>query len=155
MLASTESLIIIVSKHYNMHTLRTKCFIVFAQSLQEDGFNQVVYILSCSKKLSDIWIAIIYAYIGLLQLAAIFMAFTTRKVNIKALNDTKETAVMIYLNSIIITALIVAEFGLDTHLNTCVALFGCALFVAATLFLAVVFIPRVNIPLLEAHEKKA
>lgn len=95
--------------------------------------------------MSVIWIGILFAYIGVLQLAAVFMAFTTRKVNIKALNDSKETAIMIYLNNIIITALIVSEFALNSHLNTCIALFGSAIFVAATLFLAVVFIPRVKI----------
>ena len=99
----------------------------------------------CLKNNAVIWLAISYAYKGLLQLVAMFMAFHTRRVNIKALNDSKEIAVIIYINSITLALLAVAEFALNTYHDVYAALFGLALLVGATLFLTLVFIPKVNL----------
>ena len=89
------------------------------------------------------WLAISYAYKGLLQLAAMFMAFHTRRVNIKALNDSKEIAVIVYVNSIILALLAVVEFALSNYHEVYTALFGLALLVEATIFLTLGFIPKV------------
>ena len=91
-----------------------------------------------------IWIAISFGYKALLQLGAIFMAFTTRKVNIKGLNDTKEIYAIIYINTLIITVLIVTEFALKSHREAYITLYGLAIFTEATLFLALTFIPKVQ-----------
>ena len=104
----------------------------------------MVYTFNCSNQNTTVWIAISFAYKGLLQLGAIFMAFTTRKVSIKALNDTKENCAIIYINSIILTVLIVTHLALSDHRDAYTALFGLAVFMEATLFLTVVFIPKVK-----------
>ena len=92
---------------------------------------------------AKVWLAISYAYKGLLQLVAMFMAFHTRRVKIKALNDSKEIAVIIYINSITLALLAVVEFALNSYHDGYAALFGLALLVGATLFLTLVFIPKV------------
>ena len=89
------------------------------------------------------WLAISYAYKGLLQLVAVFMAFHTRRVKIRALNDSKEIAVIIYINSITLTLLIVVEFALYSYHEVYAALFGLALLTEATVFLSLIFIPKV------------
>ena len=124
------------------HIRESSSFSLFL--VQGEGINQAIYIISCDNKKADVWISILFVYKGLLQLAAIFMAFTTRKVKIKALNDTKETGLMIYLNSIILTVLLVIAFALDGNRDVFIGIYGIAIFLAATLFLAVVFIPRVS-----------
>ena len=91
-----------------------------------------------------VWLAISYAYKGLLQLVAMFMAFHTRRVKIKALNDSKEIAVIVYINSITLVLLAVVEFTLNTYHDVYAALFGLALLVGATLFLCFIFIPKVD-----------
>ena len=73
-----------------------------------------------------------------------FMAFHIRRVKIKALNDSKEIAVIIYINSITLVLLAVIEFGLNTYHEVYAALFGLGLMVGATLFLTLVFIPKVK-----------
>ena len=73
------------------------------------------------------------------------MAFTTRKVNIKGLNDTKEIYTIIYINTMIITILMVTEFALRTHRDAYISLYGVATFSQATLFLILTFIPKVSL----------
>ena len=90
-----------------------------------------------------VWLAISYAYKGLLQLVAMFMAFHTRRVKIAALNDSKKIAAIIYINSITLVLLVVVEFALYTYRDVHAALFGLALLVGATLFLTIAFIPNV------------
>ena len=90
-----------------------------------------------------VWLSISYAYKGLLQLLAMFMAFHTRKIKIKALNDSKEIAVIIYINSITLSLLAFVEFALNVYHEVYAAMFGLALLVGASLFLTLVFTPRV------------
>ena len=92
---------------------------------------------------SVIWLGISFAYKGLLQIVAIFLAFHIRKVKIKALNDAKEIAAIIYINSIILVIMVVSVFVLDTYHDTHAALFGLALLLQASCFLGIIFIPKV------------
>ena len=109
----------------------------------QNGRNERVFIFVCASTAATVWIAISFGYKALLQLGAIFMAFTTRKVKIKGLNDTKELYTIIYINTVIITMLIVTEFALRSHRDVYVTLYGLAIFAGATLFLGLTFIPKV------------
>ena len=71
------------------------------------------------------------------------MAFHTRRVKIKALNDSKEIAAIIYFNSIILVVIAVTEFALQHYHIVYATLFGLALFIEASLFLGVLFVPKV------------
>lgn len=94
---------------------------------------------------SVIWIGVSFAYKGLLQILAIFLAFHIRRVKIQALNDSKEIAAIIYINSIILTVLAITQFVLEQkYHNAHAALFGLALLVQPTLFLGILFIPKVS-----------
>ena len=73
------------------------------------------------------------------------MAFHIRRVKVKALNDSKEIAVIIYINSIILALLAVTQFALETYHDAYAAMFGLALLVDATLFLGLIFIPKVRL----------
>ena len=111
--------------------------------LQPENTNIRYFIYTCIQPSTIIWLAVSYAYKGLLQLVAMFMAFHTRRVKIKALNDSKEIAFIIYINSISLVLLAVVEFALNTYHEVYAALFGLGLMVAATLFLTLVFVPKV------------
>ena len=62
----------------------------------------------------------------------------------KGLNDTKEIYTIIYINTIVITVLIVTEFVLKSHHVVYITLYGLAIFAEATLFLGMTFIPKVT-----------
>lgn len=99
----------------------------------------------CSNKKAFVWLTISFLYKASLQVIAIFMAFHTRKIKIKALNDSKEITAIIYINSIILTLLAVVEFGLHSSFNEVyAALFSVGIIIAASLFTGIIFIPKVQ-----------
>ena len=57
--------------------------------------------LVCQGPRNLIWIIILYAYILITQLIAVVLAFKTRKVEMKILNDAKYIALIIYITTII------------------------------------------------------
>ena len=108
-----------------------------------NGISYNYFVFDCINNSAIVWLSISYAYKALLQILAMFMAFHTRKVKIKALNDSKEIAVIIYINSITLSLLAFVEFALNDYHEVYAALFGLALIVGATLFLTLLFIPKV------------
>ena len=106
--------------------------------------NYIYICLELSNDSQIIWLSISFAYKGFLQLIAIFMAFHIRKVKIKALNDSKETTAIIYINTIILIILCASVFFLEEYHNAYGAVFGLALFVQASLFLGLLFVPKVK-----------
>ena len=111
--------------------------------LQIDGINYNYNVYVCLNSGTVVWLVILYIYKGLLQLAAMLMAFHIRRVKIKAFNDSKEIAICIYLNCVTLLLLAVVEFTLSAYHEAYAAVFGAGLMVGATLFLTLVFIPRV------------
>ena len=91
----------------------------------------------------SMWLALEYGYLIILQIIALFMAFKTRKVKIKLLNDSKSVATIIYITSIDIVALIIITFALDTYTVLVEAMFSAGLIIATTTFLAFSFVPKV------------
>lgn len=89
------------------------------------------------------WLALEYCYLIVLQVIALFLAFKTRKVKVKALNDSKSVAAIIYVTSIVIVALIIVTFTLDTYIVIAEAMFSAGLILATTMFLVFSFIPKV------------
>ena len=111
---------------------------------EENGIIVNHYVFICTTSASVIWLALLFSYKGLLQIIAMFMAFHTRKVTVKALNESLETAALIYINSINLVVLTVTEFVLYEYHDVYSALFGLALLIGATLFLSLIFIPKVH-----------
>ena len=83
-------------------------------------------------------------YILLTQLIAVVLAFKTRNVEIKILNDAKYIAIIIYLTSVIILIMIVCAVLLSNYLNADGAMFGGLLYIFTTTLLIIIFIPKVS-----------
>ena len=81
---------------------------------------------------------------ALLQIVSMFMAFHTRKVRIKAINDSKEIAALVYINSIILIVVAIALLTLRDQHDLFAVILGLAVILASTIFLSLVFIPTVS-----------
>ena len=125
--------------HYYILTI-----VISPHSIQDDQVTHANFVFVCLSDGAVVWLALSYVYKALLQLVAMFMAFYTRRVKIKALNDSKEIAVVIYFNSITLTLLAVVEFSLKEYHEVYAALFSLALLVEASVFLTLIFIPKVQ-----------
>ena len=110
---------------------------------QDDQVLVEYFIQKCDGRNSLIWIIIAYGYILITQIAAVFLAFRTRKVKVKALNDSKYIALIIYITSVIITIMIICAITLDNYINADAGVFAGLIMVFATIVLVLVFIPKV------------
>ena len=117
------------------------CLLSFPQSLGVLEFHSYY---ACYSESQQIWLFMSYIYKFLLQIAAIYFAFTSRKIRVKALNDSKEVAAIIYITSLL---LVISAFGFWiglVYLNTSTAVFGLAQLLTATVILGLLFIPKVR-----------
>ena len=80
----------------------------------------------------------------LLQIIALVLAFSIRKVKVKGLNDAKYIAAAIYVTSIVLAMIIVATYSLKGAINAFAALFSTGILVGTTVILILVFVPLVT-----------
>ena len=89
--------------------------------------------------------AAIYVYIVLIQIIGIVLAIQTRKVKVKALNDSKYIAALIYISTIVWLVSGVVIFILPWNtINISELIFSGGLMVIVTAFLCLTFIPKVR-----------
>ena len=115
--------------------------------MQEDGIrveNRVYQCYGSRILLVSLWVAIQYIYLFFLQLAAFVLAILTRKVKINVLNDSKEMLIIVYSTSAIAGVLAVLTFAVDTRLIVGQIFYCGLIMVATTIFLTLVFIPKVS-----------
>ena len=89
--------------------------------------------------------AVLYGYKGLLQAIALILAFRTRKVKVKGLDDSKYIAASIYVTSIVLAVIIVSTYTLMDYVNVYPAVVGMGLLIGTTMILGLVFVPRVSV----------
>ena len=80
----------------------------------------------------------------LLQVVALLLAFSIRKVKVKGLDDSKYIAAAIYVTSIVLAVIIVATYTLKNATNGFAALFCTGFLVGTTVILILVFMPLVS-----------
>ena len=113
-------------------------------SLQPTAEVHAFFLYSCHTQGQAILFAILYGYKALLQGTALVLAFRTRKVKVKGLDDSKYIAAAIYVTSIVLAVVIISTYTLRDNVNTFPALVGMGLLVGTTMILALVFLPRVS-----------
>ena len=125
-------------------TLTESVFLAF-NTQELEGSVRVQYLrYFCDSKPHDIVSGFFYGFKGLLQVVALTLAFMTRKVKVKGLDDAKYIAAIIYITSIIISVLTVVEYSLDNYINAYASIFATGLLLAPTCVLLLVFGPTVN-----------
>ena len=81
----------------------------------------------------------------MLQLIGMVLAFQTRKVKLQGLRDSKEIAAIIYISSIAIVVMSVENFTLTNYINIGNGIFMLSIFILTTIFLFLIFFPKVRI----------
>ena len=98
----------------------------------------------CSSTARNIFLGILYGYKMLLQVIALVLAFSTRKVKVKGINDAKYIAAAIYVASIVLAVILVATYTLNEYVNAFPALFCTGFLIGTTVILGLVFVPKVG-----------
>ena len=84
-----------------------------------------------------------FAYLMVLQILGIMLAFQTRRVKIKSLKDSTFVAANVYISSIVIVMFILVTFALRSYLNAYSAIFAIGILILTTTFLMLTFVPKV------------
>ena len=89
--------------------------------------------------------AILYGYKDFLQIIALLLAFRTRKVKVKGLDDSKYIAVSVYITSIVLAVTTISTYTLIDYVNVYASVVGMGFLVGTTMILGLVFVPRVRL----------
>ena len=87
---------------------------------------------------------VLFGYKGVLQVLALLLAFRTRNVMVKGLDDSVYIAASVYVTSIVLTVIIVSTYTLRDYVNAYPAVVGMGLLLGTTMIVGLVFIPRVR-----------
>ena len=97
-----------------------------------------------TRSLPFIFDCIIFAYLILLQIVGIILAFQTRKVKINVLNESKVVTMLVYISSIVLVVIVQVTFILRNYINVSAAVHFGGVIVLATVFLLLIFVPKVS-----------
>ena len=97
----------------------------------------------CTSEGSSTWLPIMFAYKGFILLAGLFLAFETRKVKIKSLNESRFIAMSVYGAVIVSIALTPIGFLLQTFPNVQYGIIGITILLSTSLILGLVFVTKV------------
>ena len=92
------------------------------------------------------WRICLDAYLVVLQIVGIMLAFQTRKVKIKSLKDSTFVAANVYISSIVIVIFVLVTFALRLYVIAYNGIFAVGTLVLTTMFLALTFVPKVFEP---------
>ena len=114
---------------------------------QDEGVREEYVIWVCYEASSPtyFWQIFIYAYLVVLQIVGIVLAFQTRKVKLQGLRDSKFIASIVYISSIVLVILALVTFGLRTYINIGTGIFVAGIFILTTITLALLFVPKVTV----------
>lgn len=120
-----------ISFSSNFFQVTTKVFIKYSN-------------LVCEGPYSLVWIFVLYGLVAITQIMAVILAFLTRNVTIKALNDSKYLSVIIYVSTVILVAMLISAVLINESINADAAVFGILIFFFTTVVLGLTFIPKVK-----------
>lgn len=105
------------------------------------------YVLVCYKEAGAAlyWRIFVFAYLAVLQILGIMLAFQTRRVKVKSLRDSTFVTANVYISSTVIVIFILVTFALRTYTNAYSAIFSAGILILTTSFLALTFIPKVGL----------
>jgi len=113
-------------------------------SSQPTAEIDLFFVHVCQSRGQQALFAVLYSYKGLLQVTALILAFRTRKVKVKGLDDSKYIAASIYISSIVLAVIIVATYTLTDYVDVFPAVEGAGFLLGTTMILVLVFVPKVS-----------
>lgn len=115
--------------------------------MQEQEINMRYEYYQCSRvpNIRTVYISLLFLVYGVLLGSALFMAFKTRKIQIKGLNDAKYITAIVYISSLTLVIYIVIYFAFGHRVNTFPGVAMGIILVTATVIQGLVYIPKVHL----------
>ena len=106
--------------------------------------NYRYWIFVCNSTSEKITVGVLYGYKVLLQIVALVLAISIRKIKVKGLNNAAYIISAVYVTSIGSVVLLLTFYVVIDLVNTYIALASFTLFIITTAILLLVFIPPVS-----------
>ena len=119
--------------------------------------KQNYYVWQCytpSSPLSYVSVALVYTHVAIQQIAALILAIKIRKVKIKTLNDSKYVVALVYISSMTVAIMALMTFSLGAYLNLSNVVYNGGFLFASTMFLLLLFVPKVSVFSVYVHIRK-
>lgn len=118
---------------------------ITALIMQELEVQTNLFVYQCSSQpLIRLFMqAMILCSMGIFQISALYLAFRTRKVKVKGLNDAKYTAMTVYITTITLLLTLVITFTLSNYITAYATIYSVGLWIGSTVLLAIMFVPKV------------
>jgi len=78
-----------------------------------------------------------------MQIVAAYLAFITRRVKIRALNESKSNILISFSTFVIIIVMLICAIVLDNSIDAIAGVFGGLIMTSATIILVLEFVPEV------------
>ena len=121
------------------------CHLCFKENKDADEIIHP-YIFNCNSQYENHFLITTFAYKGLLLVFGIFLAWETRNIEIKALNDSKYIGISVY-NVVILSVIGVILATLmagSEYYNIYLALMSLVVILCTAATLGIVFVPKVS-----------
>ena len=90
------------------------------------------------------WLPVLFAYKGIILLVGLFLAFETRKVKIKSLNESRFITMSVYGTVIVSVTLTPIGFLLQNFPNVQYGIIGIMILTSTSLILGLIFVTKVS-----------
>lgn len=102
-----------------------------------------IYLCSTRSWIRTLSLGLLAVYKCALQICALYLAFKTRKVKIKGLNETKYITALVYILTLIVILTLILTFALTHYVNIYAAAQSIGNATTASFILGLTFIPKV------------
>ena len=121
------------------------CILIYTH-LQSRALPQIVGLCrAANSQARYIWLGILLAYKGIFLIVGLFLAFETRKVKIRQLNDSKLIGMSVYGIVVLSVALAAIGIFLEAMVNVFYIVTGLMILIGNTCLLCLIFIPKVQV----------
>ncbi len=128
--------------------------------MQEQEINTQYAYYACNRVpyVRLVYLIFSFGIVVTLLAFALFMAFKTRKVQIKGLNDAKFITAIVYVGSLSCVVLAIVTYTFENRVNTYPASISAVVLLSVFIIQGLVFIPKVSLVSVHIgvneHEKK-
>eukprot|EP00731_Ephydatia_muelleri_P028159 Em0019g1032a len=124
------------------YTVVTQEAMEYPKTIDEHGITVQFIATTCTSSSEPYWLSILFGYKVLVQVTGVILAFKIRTVQIKDLNDTKETSAIIYITSLLLAIVIIVTLTLGDYQDIDGSAYGFGICTSTTLVIAFTFVPK-------------
>ena len=91
------------------------------------------------------WVAVLFGYKVILQISGMVLAFLTRKIEVRGLNESREVQVVMIITTPLVVVALILRLVFDDYLNVVGTSYGLGTALVTGTTLGIIFLPKVSL----------